>query len=104
MFTFHFKKTPKLLANTLSWLIISAFLIAAIYIFLFIYQNIYFAIVQELAIINLKSELTITKVHKQRFDSLYESYLTKDSPLIIINFQKLNNPFKSIVIVEEVIN
>jgi len=103
MSTFQFKKYPKLIANTLSWIILSAFFIATIYIFLFIYKNIYFAIIQEIAIIDLKSELTITKVHKQKFEILYENYLKKENPKIIINFEKIKNPFKSIDL-ENIIN
>lgn len=96
MFIFQSKKIPKIIAGALSWIILVAFFITTAYIFLFIYKNIYFAVIQEIAIINLKSELTITKVHKQRFDSLYQKYLEKNNPLITINFANSKNPFKSI--------
>lgn len=65
------------------------------WLFLFIYKHIYFVIAQETAIINLRSQLVITKVHKTRFNNIIKKFETKQKPLATVNFKILKNPFKS---------
>ena len=65
------------------------------WLFLFVYKQVYFAIVEETAIINLRSQLVITKVHKTQFDNLLKKYKEKQNPAIILNFKNIKNPFKT---------
>ncbi|MBU1180119.1 hypothetical protein KJ885_04195 [Patescibacteria group bacterium] len=75
------------------WVLILLALIFFSWLFLFIYKYLYFAIVQEAAIINLKSQLVITKVNKVQFDGIVKKYEEKQNPLTVINFKVLKNPF-----------
>lgn len=99
MFIFPFKnhKNFGLLAitNYLIWGFIVLLLIFFSWLFLFVYKYLYTAVVQEIAIINLKSELTITKVHRVNFDELIKKSQAKQTPAVVINFAGLKNPFKS---------
>ena len=78
------------------WAFIILALVASSWLFLFIYRHIYFAIIQEVAIANLKSQLIITKVNKQEFDAVIKNLEIKQKPLSTINFKGLGNPFKTV--------
>ena len=77
------------------WAFIIILLVIASWLFLFVYNHLYFALIQETAIANLKSELIITKVNKQEFDNLIKNSETKNAPLTTINFKGVKNPFKT---------
>lgn len=99
MFIFPFKNRENsgLLAitNYLIWGFIVLLAVFFSWLFLFIYKYLYTAVVQEIAIVNLKSQLTITKVHRAGFDELVKKSQAKQTPAIFIDFGSLKNPFKS---------
>ena len=96
MFTFRYKKIPFLISKNLGWLALGISLIIFAYVFLFVYKHVYFAIVQDIAISNLRSELVISKVNKPQFDQLIQSFNSKKNPASMIDFSKISNPFASI--------
>lgn len=77
------------------WGFIVISLVVFSWLFLFVYKYLYFAIVQEVAIINLQSQLTITKVQKADFDNLLKKSEEKKNPTTTIIFDNIPNPFKS---------
>lgn len=99
MFIFPFKnhKNFGLLAitNYLVWGFVISLAIFFSWLFLFVYKHLYSAVVQEMAIISLKSQLAITKVHRISFDELEKKFQAKQTPAISVNFDGLKNPFKS---------
>ena len=99
MFIFPFKNHKKFgllaITNYLLWGFAILLLFFFSWLFLFVYKYLYTAVVQEIAIINLKSELTITKVRRVNFDELIKKSQAKQTPAVSINFGDLKNPFKS---------
>lgn len=83
------------ITNYLVWGFLVLLAIFFSWLFLFVYKYLYTAVVQEIAIANLKSQLTITKVHRINFDDLIKKSETKQTPAVSINFGNLKNPFKS---------
>lgn len=99
MSTFLFKNHKKfgLLAITNYLILVFIILLAVFFswLFLFVYKYLYTAVVQEMAIVNLKSQLIITKVHRVNFEELLKKSEAKQAPSVTINFEGLKNPFKS---------
>ncbi|MFC1612576.1 hypothetical protein ACFL29_01870 [Patescibacteria group bacterium] len=96
MFTSRVKKLSIL--SIIKYSIIALLIVILVvfsWLFLFIYKHLYFAIVQEVAIINLRSQLVITKVQKTEFNNLLQNFVEKQTPITTINFKALRNPFKS---------
>lgn len=98
MFTFPFKNraniTLIMIINYFVWAFIISAAILFSWLFLFVYKNIYTVVTQQMAIANLKTELTITKVHKTQFNNLVNKFEEKQMPSVVINFNGLANPFK----------
>lgn len=97
IFQFNHHNKPGILA-IIDYLIWGFLLFLAIFfswIFLFVYKHLYMIILQESAIIDLKSNLVITKVSKSKFDDVVKNFEQKHMPLVNINFDKLENPFAS---------
>lgn len=98
MFIFPFKNHRQFgllaITNYLVWGFVILLLIFFSWLFLFVYKYLYTAVVQEMAIINLKSQLAITKVRRVNFDELVKKSQTKQAPAVSINFENLKNPFK----------
>lgn len=99
MSIFPFKNHRKLgllaITNYLVWGFLVLLTIFFSWLFLFVYKYLYTAVVQGIAIANLKSQLTITKVHRVNFDNLAKKSEAKQMPAVSINFGNLKNPFKS---------
>lgn len=99
MFISQFKNHKKIgllaITNYLVWGFLVLTIVFFSWLFLFIYRHIYAAIVQEIAIANLKSQLVVTKVNKTKFDDLIKKFEAKQTPSVTINFGGLKNPFKS---------
>ena len=98
LFKNHKQTNIQIIINYIFLFIFILILIFFSWLFLFIYNHVYFALVEEMAIINLKSQFVIMKVHKTQFNNLVKNYETKQKPLIEVNFKNLKNPFKSEVI------
>ena len=77
------------------WGFLILLLICFSYLFLFVYRYLYAVVIQEVAIISLKSNLIVTKVNRTKFDSVIKNFEDKKTPLINISFDKLKNPFES---------
>jgi hypothetical protein len=81
------------IVNSFIWILIILALIAASWLFLFVYNHLYSAMVQKTAIINLRSQFIIAKVDKQGFDNLIKEIEAKRKPISTINFKNVGNPF-----------
>lgn len=64
------------------------------WLFIFIYKYLYFAIINEMVILNIKSDLVISRVQKNRLEELERTSAAKNNPEIIVNFAGLRNPFR----------
>ncbi|PIR66709.1 MAG: hypothetical protein COU51_02410 [Parcubacteria group bacterium CG10_big_fil_rev_8_21_14_0_10_36_14] len=99
MFIFPSKKQSKFgiatILNYVVWTFLVLVLIFFSWLFLFIYRHIYAVVVEETAIVNLKSQLVITKVHKTQFLETLKRLEEKQSPVILLDFSKIKNPFKT---------
>jgi hypothetical protein len=82
-------------------IVINAFLLAFIliamivfsWLFLFVYKYLYSAVVQETAILNLRSQLIVTKVHKTEYEAAVKQFEDKINPSTTIIFNNIANPF-----------
>jgi len=77
------------------WGFLILILIFFSWIFLFVYQNLYTVLIQEAAIVSLKSDLLVAKVNRTKFDAIVNDFEQKKTPFISINFETIKNPFKT---------